>query len=540
MCWIGFCKKIDSFSFRNYLDEDMRRIIPGFSCILFLVLCAYLAAKPEADIVKVHLRVVDAASGKKLSGIVRIIPHTAGKALALPGLLDRFQGVKVPDNIWGWHVLPKGGANLTLPAGKIRIEALAGLETALASKEIDLSKDPPQKIAIKLEAVFQPEKNNSASGNTHLHLMKLTKEQADEYLRQIPAADNLRVMFISYLERHKDDLTYITNRYPIGDLGQFKATGVLFNNGEEHRHNFKAYGQGYGHVMFLNIKELVKPVSLGPGITGSGFDDRALQPGIEDARRQGGAVLWCHNTFGYEDVVNALAGSLHALNVFDGTRKDGYEENYYRYLNIGMHLPISTGTDWFLYDFSRAYVQVPGKLTIPNWLEGLKAGRNVVTNGPLLRLKVDQKNIGDTIHLTEPKTARIEATAVGRNNFERLQLVHNGKVVKTESAAGKNPYRAKLVHQIRIDEPGWLAIRIDSTTKNELGQVLFAHSSPIYLEYQGKNRFDIEAARGLLKQLEEGQAAIRAQGHFSSPQARDRILAMYDQAANELRKRINK
>src|SRR2546430_15600200 len=88
----------------------------------------------------------------------------------------------------------------------------------------------------------------SSDLNTHLHLMKLTKADAEEYLKQIPAADGLRVLFISYLERHKDDADYVTNGYPIGDLAQFKATGVLFNNGEEHRHNFTAYGEGYGHV----------------------------------------------------------------------------------------------------------------------------------------------------------------------------------------------------------------------------------------------------------------------------------------------------
>src|SRR5205085_5443486 len=130
------------------------------------------------------------------------------------------------------------------------------------------------------------------AGNTHLHLMNLTAEDADEYLKRIPAADRLRVLFISYLERIKEDVNYITNRHPVGDLQQFDATGVLVNNGEEHRHNFGAYGEGYGHVMFLNITRLVKPVSLGSGITGVGTDDRPLRPGIEDARGQGGTVIW--------------------------------------------------------------------------------------------------------------------------------------------------------------------------------------------------------------------------------------------------------
>ena len=113
------------------------------------------------------------------------------------------------------------------------------------------------------------------AGNTHLHLKGFSLDQSDEYLRNIPASDGLRVIFVSYLERDKDDKTYITNRYPIGDMPKFTATGVLFNNGEEHRHNFQGFGQGYGHVMFLNIKQLVQPVSIGPGITGRGFDDLA-------------------------------------------------------------------------------------------------------------------------------------------------------------------------------------------------------------------------------------------------------------------------
>ena len=117
--------------------------------------------------------------------------------------------------------------------------------------------------------------------------------------------------------------------------------------------------------MFLNINRLVKPVSLGSGITGAGTDDRPLRPGIEDARGQGGTVIWCHNTSGFEGVPNTLAGRVDALNVFDGSRTGTFEESYYRYLNVGLRLPISTGTDWFVYDFSRVYARVPGPLTIP-------------------------------------------------------------------------------------------------------------------------------------------------------------------------------
>src|SRR5688500_6131606 len=99
--------------------------------------------------------------------------------------------------------------------------------------------------------------------------------------------------------------------------------------------------------MLLNIKKHVLPVSIQPGIMGKGFEDPALHAGIDNARGQGGTIIWCHNTMGHEDVPNVLAGRVDALNVFDGSRTGKFEDNYYRYLNIGIPLPISTGTDWF-------------------------------------------------------------------------------------------------------------------------------------------------------------------------------------------------
>lgn len=47
---------------------------------------------------------------------------------------------------------------------------------------------------------------------------------------------------------------------------------------------------------------------------------------------------------------SALAGRFDALNVFDGSRGGTDEERNHRSLDIGLRLPISTGTDRFLSD----------------------------------------------------------------------------------------------------------------------------------------------------------------------------------------------
>jgi hypothetical protein len=291
--------------------------------------------------------------------------------------------------------------------------------------------------------------------------------------------------------------------------------------------------------MFLNINHLVKPVSLGPGITGAGNDERPLRPGIDDARKQGGTIIWCHNVFGFEDIPNLLAGRLDALNVFDGSRSGTFEEGYYRYLNIGMRLPISTGTDWFVYDFSRVYAKVPGELTVPAWLDAVKAGRCQATNSPLLTLTVDGNEIGDVLKLDAAKTLRVEATAAGRHDFQKLQLVRSGRMIESAAAKSKDGvWSARIAMEVRIDEPAWFAARIDATTKNELDRQLYAHTSPVYVDFAGKRVFDIEAARALQKLMEEAGTEIRAKGKFGDDAAREQILAIYKEAAAELARRI--
>lgn len=519
----------------------MRSVLIKPGCFLMVCFSAVLCAQSAGENARVRLRLIDADSGKPRGGIVRIFATDSKKPLVLSGLFDRLRGLERSEEVSGWYVVAASGAETALPRKRLRIEALSGLETALARSELDMRSSAQEEVAIKLPPLFDPAQHGLAAGNTHLHLRNLSQEQSDEYLRQIPAADGLQVLFISYLERHKDDASYITNRYPVGELKQFAATGVLYSNGEEHRHNFEGYGQGYGHVMFLGIQSLVRPVSLGAGITGSGYDDRPLRPGIDEARRQGGTIIWCHNTNGHEDVPSALAGKLDALNVFDGSRSGKFEDNYYRYLNIGLRMPISTGTDWFVYDFSRVYAKVQGGLTLQGWLEAVKAGRSVATNGPLLTLRVDGREIGDTLNLERPRTLRVEATAVGRNDFQRLQLVHNGKVVFAQAADKKaDHYESKLSRDLRIDAPGWLAARIDSATKNELGHALYAHSSPVYLDVAGRRIFDIEAAQALLRQIDEGRADIRARGRFSKPEAAEKLLALYDDASGDLKGRMSR
>ena len=490
-----------------------------------------------AEICRLTLDLVDSETGKPLPGLVRAIAPR-GRAVSLGGLLER--GVKLSRQVEEkrWHVL-LGRTAVSAPREVLTFQAFHGIETEVAERRLDLREKEKAELTLRLRRFSRAAGEGLYGGNTHLHLMRMSRSEADRYLASVPRADGLDVVFLSYLERLKDDATYISNTYTAADLRSLSRRGVLFGNGEEHRHNFGAYDEGYGHVMFLDIEELVHPVSIGPGISGSGTDGLTLRRGIETVRRKGGTTIWCHNRFGLEDIPDWLAGVLDAQNIFDGGEHGSYEDTFYRYLNVGLRVPFSTGTDWFIYDFSRAYVEVEGELTVERWLRGLAAGRSFITNGTLLDFEVDGKRPGRTLSRDGPSRLEVRGRAAGRNDFKKLELVRDGEVVHaTESSATGRHFVAEMRHTVDLSTSGWLALRISGAGENELGKALFAHTSPVYVDVKGSRRFVPAVARELIGELRENLATIRKKAHFASDDHRRAVERLYEGAIQQLEERL--
>jgi hypothetical protein len=272
-----------------------------------------------------------------------------------------------------------------------------------------------------------------------------------------------------------------------------------------------------------------------------GTDGIPLQRGIKTAREDGATVIWCHNTFGHEDIPNWVTGLLHAQNIFDGGNHGGYADTFYRYLNVGMTVPFSTGTDWFIYDFSRVYLPLAGPPTPKRWLAELAAGRSYITNGTFLELTAGGSRIGDTIAAAAGDEIRIEGRAIGRNDFQRIELVHNGEVVLSAAAKKEGGHSAaSLDYTLKIAGPGWISLRIpDNAGKNELNQPLFAHTSPIYVEVGGRRLLRTEVARGMLAEMQASVADIQKKATFANDEERQAVLRVYREASAVLQKRID-
>ena len=537
----------------------MKRTQISAVCGLLLLFVTVVSGK-IAPKCQVTIRLVDSKTGAELSGLVRIIDQN-GKAVRIHAHPDHqdsnnsilSRGIGVPDQaaIERWSVVINQ-VRLQLPCESLTVEAFSGLETELARHTIDLTSGNSNEVTIPLTRFYSAAEHQVFSANTHLHLSKLDRKQADQYLLEIPRADGLDVLFVSYLERAKADREYITNRYSMADLKELqRLSGTVFGNGEEHRHNLRQQ-QGYGHVMLLDIPRLIQPVSFGQDITKGGTDGFPLQRGIDRARQDRATIVWCHNTMGLERLANQVTGRLDAQNIFDGSAHGSFEDGFYRSLNAGLKVPFSTGTDWFMYDFSRTYARVDGPLTVESWLQALSAGRSYITNGTFLEFHINHCGPGDRINLDRPDSVEIEARGIGRNDFERIEVIQNGKVVRTQtSRQNGGHYVADLKWTLPITEPCWLALRIppppvegafdqsNSGSLSDIGRPLFAHTSAINVNIGGRSYFDRAAALGLLADMRESLEIINKKAEFADEIEKAQVVEIHLAAIAEFERRLS-
>ncbi|MBL8826474.1 MAG: CehA/McbA family metallohydrolase [Planctomycetaceae bacterium] len=527
----------------------MRRLVQLLVMFAFLTGVWILQAANAPTTGRLTLALLDARNGQPLAGIVQLRDEQQ-RLVPLPGLMNRGLGLDHQGPIHDWHVVP---AQTTFPleAGRYTISALHGIETERAEQTVTIERGKTTELQLSLQRFYDAAAKGLYSGNTHLHLMKLPRVEADRYLVDVPKADGLDVLFVSHLERADADRDYVTNQYTREELTKLGERGVPIGNGEEHRHNFAGWGQGYGHVMFLELQKLIHPASIGPGIMKSGTDGRPLQVGIDEARAQGATIIWCHDQWGYEDIPNRISGRLQATNIFDGGTHGSYQHSFYRFLNAGFHVPFSTGTDWFMYDFSRVYVPASQRPTPQAFLDVLVAGRTMITNGPLLELSVEGHGIGTTVDLKQPGQVSVVAQGVGRCDFERLELVRNGVVIEqVQTKPDGGHFVANFNRPIDVTGPCWFAVRTPPppvkgfadlqtpVNKNELGQDLFAHTSAVYVDVAGRHLFDIPTAEGLLAEMNEHRRIIADQAKFVDENEKQHVLRVYDEAIDRWQARI--
>lgn len=168
-------------------------------------------------------------------------------------------------------------------------------------------------------------------------------------------------------------------------------------------------------------------------------------------------------------------------------------QNYYALLNCGFNLRPTGGTGTGYHPvplgWGRVYVHLPGKFNYEGWVKGLNAGRSFVTNGPLLMVKVDGKEMGHRFQqkTATPKAYHVVGEAASTSPLDRIEIVVNGKVVRVltpeNRKSSEGGYISPIDAKVPIDGSSWLLVRCFEARPDK--RVRFAHTGPVHITVPG-------------------------------------------------------
>jgi hypothetical protein len=366
-----------------------------------------------------------------------------------------------------------------VPRGMTKILVERGTEYIPVEITIDAPVHGNVTLDIEMERWTDLQERCWYPGNTHIHYNE-NETRPDERLKLDPRIEDLRVTVISLL--HRKGQNPASNKYPAGVLTDFCTAHHHVECGEESRHNSAEDipEEGYGHIMLLRLKEIVNPVSRGFLADPLDPDYPPLCYACDDAHRQGGIVIWCHNGIGMEAPVAAALGKLDGMNLFDPFWFDPEYDIWYALLNCGFKLPASTGSDWFISNANRVYCHTSGSFNYEDWIASLQAGNTFVTNGPALFLEVEGRMPGEMLKVDPVSELSAEVVWKSHYDIHQVELIWNGGVVSRKDLP-EGSKEGRISVGVEIPSDGWIAARIGSSTRDSFFQPIWAHTSPIYV-----------------------------------------------------------
>ena len=206
------------------------------------------------------------------------------------------------------------------------------------------------------------------------------------------------------------------------------------------------------------------------------------------------------------------------------------ETIYYHVLNCGLRIPPAagsgTGENNSPLGTNRVYVDCGEQFSPDDWWDGLEAGRVFVTNGPLLRPRVDGQPPGHVFHLDAGGRLSLEIglELATRVPVEYLQVVKNGET-DVEVRLDEFAKTAGRLPPVVFDSSGWFLVRAVTTNRRTYQ---FASSGPYYVEVAGQPRISRRSARFFLDWIDAAEARLGAMPDLDEP---NRSALLAEQAA---------
>jgi len=440
------------------------------------------------------------------------------------------------------HFYCRESAEFRLPAGEYQLRIWRGPEYRVLWQNVTIEEGKTVVVAAKLERWVDAASFNLYSGENHIHANYGYGEWYNTPESMLLQCEGEDLNVCNFMVANSDGDGVFDRPFFRGRPDPLSKPRTILYWNEEYRSTI------WGHMTLLNLKQLVEPIFTGFQGTTNPFDVPTNADSAKRTRDQGGFASYTHAAQNPSDpYLNPYTGKGMPVDVALGTI-DSMDLNnsypgclvlWYRLLNCGFRLPASAGTDCFLNRVvsrlpgsDRCYVRIDGDLTYAKWIDGLRAGRSFVTNGPMLEIIVNgEHRQGDTIQLKAPGKVKVVAKAWCNVPLRRVEIVQNGKVAATQAIAEKSSPESVWQTEIDVERSGWIAVRTSGPAHpDNPGGEAFAHTSPVYVEVAGKPAQTREDAEFFLKWIDRLDLALRERNRFLTPADKAHAAAQMDAA----------
>ena len=456
-----------------------------------------------------------------------------------------------------------GGAAIEVPAGPVTLEVTRGLEYRPVRRTLAVAAGETRQEGVALERIADWPARGWWSGDLHVHMNYGGAYRATPLtLRAMAEAEDLHVVFnlVVNKEQRIPDIGWFT-----GQPDPVSTSRTLL------RHDQEFHTSWWGHLSLLGLRSHVllpdyagylgtAAASLHP--SNASVADLARAQGalvgyvhpfdsVPDPGRAGDAYAYPLPGFGSGDPIGLPVDvALGKVDFYEAVGLSDHRATnavWYRLLNCGFRIPAGAGTDAMTnyaslrgpVGLNRVFVKTGGPLDFDRFLAGLKAGRSMATNGPLVELALRPRGSsgpwsepGDELSLPAGRTP-LEARVSLRSIVEvdHLEIIRNGEVLATLPLAGDR-VSADATVSLPAFGSGWYVARAhcDRSRHPILDFYPFGTTSPVYVSAGGTPVRSPGDARYFTAWIDRVHAAAEAHAGWNTASEKQGVLALLAQA----------
>jgi hypothetical protein len=501
----------------------------------------------------VRLRFVERESGAGVA--VRLHLHgEAGEYLPPRGhhrkvnrvwYQDTFAELAIGENQYAYV---DGECVADLPLGTVYVEISRGYEVVPIRTAIEVTAET-EELIFHLERVLRWRERGWVTADTHVHFLSPQTALLEGRAEGVNVVNLLASQWGEMFTNVGDfDGKTTVGAEDLGGRGEF-----LVRVGSENRMPV------LGHISLLGYKgELIHPLCTA-GPDESAFGDPLEVSMGEWAQRcidQGGLVVMPHapepQLERAADIVLGLVDAIELMHFnpldpqlkeFGGPLSPYGLTDWYRYLNLGYHVPLVAGTDkmWAgaLLGGIRTYAQLgEHEFTYDNWMEAVRGGNTFVTVGPLTAFKVEGIVPGAQLKLpagggTLSLEWRVESLRVP---IEAVEIVVGGLIEEAITVGGKLAAQGQA--EIRVSDSTWVALRIRGSYHGNPDHIA-AHTSAVQLLVDGSELFSETDSMAVLDQIQGAMAYVDTIAPRPEARRFQELRATLETAYNRLHQRMH-